>query len=776
MPTVLLVTPYLPPHIGGVERYVVSIANELAELDWRVVIATTARKGVVTAQPDDTRVSIRYLRSLARLSNTPVGWRWTSELKRIIKEEKIDVVNAHTPVPGLADAAQHAAGSVPFVLTYHAGAMRKNVAAVNVGLRAYEHFVVPYTVRRSSYLICSSAYVREFLEGFPHNTPVDVIPPGVDTRLFAYAPIDHRKGLLFVGSLDRAARYKALDTLIDAVALLRTRGLDTTLEVLGDGNARNVYERYARDLGVGDLVTFHGAASPTQLAAFYQRAAAFVLPSRFDSFPTVVLEAMACGAPVIASKVGGIPTFVNDEVNGLLVQPDQPEGIASAVQRLAADRAFAESLADAGRQTVEDWWTTKIQGRRTSEVLHTAMSTRAHRRSRSLPGKPALASRSGGRNLVIVTPYFPPFVGGVEQYTWHLARAMNETGRWNVTVLTTGKRGIRSTISMEDGVQVVRLGSWGRYSYTPMSPLWPWQMRRYIKILNPEVVNAHTPVPLLADVASWVRGPRLFLLSYHAGTLKKDAGPVFSVAERAYAQLERITFKRTDAVLAVSEFVKDALRDRFKGRLVIFPNAVSASSLSEIPAQPTGGQFVFVARLDKGHQWKGLELVIQAIALCPGASLKVAGDGDVRWFYEQCAHELGLADRVEFLGTVNGDDKDELIRTSSALIAYPTTSNDAFPTVLLEAWAVRTPVIAADLGALSSLVEDGVDGFLVAPSQPHELAKAMEYLMENPTAAVRCGEEGRNRMRHLTWEALAVRFEQLVDTIQADRLGARSGE
>jgi glycosyltransferase involved in cell wall biosynthesis len=769
MPTVLLVTPYLPPHIGGVERYVESIAAELAELDWRVVVATPARRNIRNSDIHSSYGTVRYLHSLGRVSNTPIGLRWRADLSRIIEEEKIDVVNAHTPVPGLADAAQRAAGAVPFVLTYHAGPMRKSAAAVNIGLRAYERVVVPYTLRRSSHLICSSIYVKEFLATFAHGTPVEVIPPGVNTRIFNYVPIENRRGLLFVGSLDRATRYKALDTLIDAVALQRAQGTETPLAVVGDGTAKSEYEDYCREHGLSDLVTFHGAADITQLASFYQRAGALVLPSRHDSFPTVILEAMACGTPVIASRVGGIPTFVDDERNGLLIEPDHPDQIASALDRLVADQEWAGSLGAAGRETVEARWTTQIQGKRTSEVLQSAMKSarRVRPRTETLSGNP------DRRNLLIVAPYFPPYVGGVEQYTWHLARAIHATDRWNVTVLTTTNRGFGSNLSMEDGVQVVRLRSWGRYSYTPFSPLWPWQVRRYVKLLDPEVVNAHTPVPVFADVAAWASGDRPFLLTYHAGTLKKDAGSLFSLVERLYKRLESFTLKRADAVLAVSEFVRQALEHRVKGKLVIFPNAVPTSSLSQVAAQPVVGRFVFVARLAKEHQWKGLDLVLEAVSLCPDATLKVAGDGDLRQFYEQRARELGVADRVEFLGTVDGAEKDQLIRNSSALIAYPTTSNDAFPTVLLEAWAVRTPVIVADIGALSALVENGVDGYLVRPFLPQELAHAMAYLMKDPSSGVRCGETGRERVQKFTWEALAIQFEELVDTVYADRLEAQ---
>jgi rhamnosyl/mannosyltransferase len=344
--------------------------------------------------------------------------------------------------------------------------------------------------------------------------------------------------------------------------------------------------------------------------------------------------------------------------------------------------------------------------------------------------------------------------------------ALVATERWEVTVVTTRGRGVRTVRRHEDGLDIFRLGWWARFSYTPVSPLWPWQMRRIIRQVDPDIVNAHTPVPLLSDIAAWASGPRPFLLTYHAATLQKDAGPLFAVMQRAYEWFEKFTVRRADAVLAVSEFVHGTLEPRVPGRIVTFTNAVPRAALSDIPAEPTAGQFVFMARLDKEHRWKGLEHILQSLVSCPDAHLKVAGDGDLRMFYEKMAAELGVSDRVEFLGTVTGPVKDHLIRTSVALIAYPTTSNDAFPTVLLEAWASRTPVVAADIGALRTLVRHGVDGYLVPPACPEHLAEILRQMMDDPTFAGYLGEQGRARVADMTWDRQAGRFEELIESLR----------
>jgi len=774
VPTALLVSPYLPPHIGGVERYVETVARELDKLNWRVVIATTSDEdSPLRTRLPGSAIEVRYLHAWGRVSNTPVGARWHAQLCRIIEEDGIDVVNAHAPVPGLADVAERAARGIPFVLTYHAGPMTKNRAAVTLALRAYEQCVVRRTVSRSSSLICSSTYVAEFLRPFCRRTPVEVIPPGVDISHYSVATGRARRHLLFVGSLERSTRYKALDSLLEALALLRAQGDRVRLDVLGDGSARCEYETQSKALGLSDQVIFHGPTGPQELKSFYQNAAALVVPSRFDSFPTVIVEALACGTPVIASRVGGIPTVIRHEVNGLLVEPGRVPDIAAAVQRLTQDPVLATTLGRAGRQTVERSLTSEVQGQRTADVLEQAIAGGRPEQVRRR-ATPIIRPTAGRRKLLIVSPYFPPHVGGVEQYTRHLALALTATGRWDVSVVTTRGRGMRCVSHREDGLQVFRLGWWARYSYTPFSPLWPWQLRRIIRQMDPDIVNAHTPVPLLSDMAAWAAQDRAFLLTYHAAALEKDAGPLFDIVEQAYEYLERFTLRRADVVLAVSDFVHGALRDRVPGRLVTFTNAVPRSSLSDAAAEPSPGQFVFIARLDKEHRWKGLEVTLEALTSCPEAKLRVVGDGDLRLFYEKTAAELGVADRVDFMGTVTGSAKDRIIQTSVALIAYPTTSNDAFPTVLLEAWANRTPVVTADIGSLRTVVRHGVDGYLVAPSRPTALADALRTLIENPALAADLGREGRRRVADMTWDRQAGRFEQLVDSLESDHSRTRT--
>ncbi|MET0838242.1 MAG: glycosyltransferase family 4 protein, partial [Marmoricola sp.] len=160
-----------------------------------------------------------------------------------------------------------------------------------------------------------------------------------------------------------------------------------------------------------------------------------------------------------------------------------------------------------------------------------------------------------GRRLriALVTPRFPPDVGGMEGYVGWVAEVLQSAGH-DVTVITTGtaRRRTRETYR---GIPVIRLGTWLTLSNTPVNPLWWFQVRRLLTRLDVDVVNAHAPVPGLADVAAF-RSPVPVVMTYHAGSLVKGDHPV-DVLLRAYERrvLPRV-FDRCAELIAVSPVSK----------------------------------------------------------------------------------------------------------------------------------------------------------------------------------------------------------------------------
>jgi glycosyltransferase involved in cell wall biosynthesis len=183
---------------------------------------------------------------------------------------------------------------------------------------------------------------------------VSVVRLGVDVERFEPAAALPKAGALRVLCLGRLIERKGQRTLLEAVAELADRGVAIDLTVAGDGPSRPQLERLAAGLGIGDRVRFTGVVGQDEALALYRGADAFCLPSLAEGLPVVLAEAMACGLPVVTTRIDAIPELVADGDNGLLVAPGDPAALADALARLAADPALRERLGAAGRETVGD--------------------------------------------------------------------------------------------------------------------------------------------------------------------------------------------------------------------------------------------------------------------------------------------------------------------------------------------------------------------------------------------------------------------------------------
>jgi L-malate glycosyltransferase len=182
-------------------------------------------------------------------------------------------------------------------------------------------------------------YLRRAMEAYGVRARYEIVPNAVDTTLFF--PPEHESRshgparLLFVGGLE-PTHHKGFPVLVDALSRLRDRESAWRLDVIGDGATRPEYEKLVAEAGLADDVIFHGWKPKTLVAEAMRAADLFVLSSRFENLPCVVIEAMACGLPVVATSVGGVPEMVTPD-DGILVEPDDPAGLADALERMLSD-------------------------------------------------------------------------------------------------------------------------------------------------------------------------------------------------------------------------------------------------------------------------------------------------------------------------------------------------------------------------------------------------------------------------------------------------------
>jgi phosphatidyl-myo-inositol dimannoside synthase len=147
--------------------------------------------------------------------------------------------------------------------------------------------------------------------------------------------------LAFCGSL--AQRYKGADVLVEAVRLLRARGLRVEVQLAGDGVHRAALAQQAARAGVADSIHFLGHVSRERVMALFSEVDLFVMPSRTEGLPRALIEAMARGLPCIASRVGGIPELLADDA---LVPPDRPAALAEAIERFVTEPARMDQHAE----------------------------------------------------------------------------------------------------------------------------------------------------------------------------------------------------------------------------------------------------------------------------------------------------------------------------------------------------------------------------------------------------------------------------------------------
>lgn len=333
---VIFVAPYFKPYTGGLENYVANIEQGLRNQNWETVVVTTNDSGKPYQEEviDGTRVY--RLPVWFKISNTPVNPFWLFSLKKIFRKENPDIINAHAPVPFIADMAALAAGKFPFVLTYHAGTMLKGRFLLDLVIGTYENTLLQITALRARAIICPSQFViNTILKRFRDKS--FVVSPGVDTSIFKPSDdvVSDTKSVLFISRFSNMYKMKGLFNLIEAMKQLP----DITLKVVGESVSVNIKN-----------IEFLGTKVIRETIEEIQKSSLLTLPSlaHAESFGMVLIEAMACKKPVIGTRIGGIPEVINDGIDGLLVNPGDIDALARAIRHLVDDKNFSQQLATNG--------------------------------------------------------------------------------------------------------------------------------------------------------------------------------------------------------------------------------------------------------------------------------------------------------------------------------------------------------------------------------------------------------------------------------------------
>jgi len=275
-------------------------------------------------------------------------------LRALRREFEFDLIDAHYVYPdGVAAVRLAKKFGVPCVVTARGSDINLLPSFVSVRRQ------IEIALRAADGVIGVSAALAERMRALgARESALHVVPNGIDGRMFHYGEPEaararlglysDEKLLLSVGNLNE---LKGHVLVIEAVARLRQTGVRCSYHIIGEGEERGHLQARIRALGLQEQVVLHGAMPNERLRPWYQAATAFVLASSREGWPNVLNEALACGAPCVATRVGGVPEILREGENGMMVDRSVEAiaaGIEAALARSWNRRRLAEDAAQRG--------------------------------------------------------------------------------------------------------------------------------------------------------------------------------------------------------------------------------------------------------------------------------------------------------------------------------------------------------------------------------------------------------------------------------------------
>ncbi len=356
-----------------------------------------------------------------------------------------------------------------------------------------------------------------------------------------------------------------------------------------------------------------------------------------------------------------------------------------------------------------------------------------------------------------VGKFYPPHRGGMETYLRDLLTGLQAQGIHCQALVHASSPKCAQTEPVEaaaDNPKVVRVAVWANLLFTPISPGFPWQLNRLLRDESPTVLHLHLPNVSAFWALLLPRARRIpWVVHWHAdvpvGALHRGVRWFY----RLYRPFEQWVLRRAKVIIATSPPYMQSSPTlapwRQKTRVVPLgiPEPQSADSEPAISSeQESPLRVIAVGRL---AYYKGFDILLRALAQCPGVTLDIVGDGERKHELVTLIKQLQLSDRVTLLGNVSDQGLDQRLRASDCLCLPSIERTEAFGVVLLEAMArSKACVVTAVPGTgMSWVVQHEDTGLVVPPNDIDALAGALNRLQTNRAQCKAMGAAGLARFR-----------------------------
>ncbi len=713
-------------NVGGAEKLVLDLVRSLDRTRFEPVVVAMVG-GAFSPEFRDTGIRIHDL-GMSRAWPFP----GIARLWKIMREEKPAIVHTHLIHADFIGRVVAWSCGVPVIIT--------TLHMVEDARRRFPyHMLDRLAARCNTSFIAVSQIVKDGIVALEKLDPAKIAVirnavadlPAVDPQ----AAQALRRGLgvagddILVGVVSRLeAPRKGHHVLLQALVQVVHEHPRLHCVFIGDGLGRPRLEAQARELGLEARVTFAG--TQRDIPVWLRALDIFVLPSLHEGFPMAIIEAMAAGRPIIATRVGGVPELIEDGREGLLVEAGQASALGQAVDRLVRDPRSRGEFGTAARRRFEQEFEIGRAVAATQDIY------RGHLREKGLCRRIRL--------LEVVTNLEP---GGVprhiEDLTRNLSREYFDIG------LVSGEK---------SPGRIARLGL-VHHDVAMIKPISPWQdigslwrLFCLFRELKPDIVHSHkSKAGCLASVAARLAGVPSVISTVH-GVTRLTQGPSFRqcvydavefVALRFFAHGTISVSGATAAHLARSGKVPSSRNITIHNGIAPYTGAADRARVRQRlnigASQPV---VLMTGRLEAA---KRPEVLVRACALLrgefPGLVCLVAGGGSR---FEE-VRALVRAQQAEGVVRLLGHRHDvpELLRASDvfALCSW----SEGLSIAVLEAMAAGLPVVASRVPGMEEVVVDGATGYLVEGGSPEACASALRSLLAAPEKALAMGQAGYNK-------------------------------
>lgn len=392
---ICILAPEFIPVWGGVGTYIVELVKHLPK-DIEIHVVTLMREGfnrekVSTSDFDlpsylgrDVHVHFICRARDTFFYNGLFQYSCLKFVPKIVKKEKIEIIHSHTA--HMPDLLLQSYNDVPTVTTIHTTIRGQRNGTRNSGLgfsslelsEKFTYLGYPflrfaesvYFLKKRYYITVSNWMKDQIFRHYPRVklSPISVIHNSVDTKQFSPRTRNHSKRdiVLFTGRLIAA---KGINFLVEAIPKILRAFPNAFFLFVGAGNSLP-FQKRLKKMGVPkNSFTFSGYIKETrELIEYYRNATVYVAPTLYENLPIRVLEAMACGIPVVASNICAIPEAISNGFNGILIKPGSVNELVDSLHCLLGDSALRRKLGENARKTVLEKFNIDVNAIRTAKV------------------------------------------------------------------------------------------------------------------------------------------------------------------------------------------------------------------------------------------------------------------------------------------------------------------------------------------------------------------------------------------------------------------------